>query len=100
MKIRGLLLLACAAALPPLVAQDPYAAGRKEEMRSCLPCHSLRLIHSQRLSKAAWERELDKMVRWGSVINDRAMLLDYLVAEYGDNKPVPPPERSASAVKQ
>lgn len=65
--------------------------GKKEEQQSCVPCHSLRLIHSQRLSKATWTKELDKMTGWGTVIPDRDALLEYLVANYGDDKPVPPP---------
>jgi hypothetical protein len=63
--------------------------GKKEEQQSCVPCHSLRLIHSQRLSKAAWTKELDKMTGWGTVIRDRDALLEYLVANYGDDKPLP-----------
>jgi len=65
--------------------------GQKEEQRTCLPCHSLRLIHSQRLSRAAWNRELDKMAGWGTKYNERDALLEYLVANYGDDKPVTPP---------
>jgi hypothetical protein len=68
--------------------------GKKEEQQSCVPCHSLRLIHSQRLSKATWNKELDKMTGWGTVIHDRDALLEYLVANYGDDKPIPPPATS------
>ena len=64
--------------------------GRKEEQRTCLPCHSLRLIHSQRLSRAAWTKELDKMAGWGTKYQDRDALLEYLVATYGDDKPAIP----------
>jgi len=73
--------------------------GQKEEARSCVPCHSLRLIHSQRLSKAAWNKELDKMAGWGTKVNDRDALLEYLMANYGDDKPVPAPAMSANGVK-
>lgn len=65
--------------------------GRAEEARSCIPCHSLRLIHSQRLSRAAWSKELDKMSGWGTKIGDRAALLEYLSVTYGDDKPLPAP---------
>jgi mono/diheme cytochrome c family protein len=65
--------------------------GKKEEQQSCVPCHSLRLIHSQRLSRAAWGRELDKMTGWGTEIRDRDALLEYLSANYGDDKPIPAP---------
>jgi mono/diheme cytochrome c family protein len=68
--------------------------GKKEEARSCVPCHSLRLIHSQRLARATWVKELDKMAGWGTVIKDRDALLEYLVANYGNDKPIPPPDMS------
>ena len=77
-------------------AADPaaLAKGKAEESRSCLPCHSLRIVHSQRLTRAVWERELDKMARWGAVIKDREALLEYLVALYGEDKAAPRPEMS------
>jgi len=80
-----------------LLAADPQvlARGRAEEKRSCLPCHGLRIIHVQRLSRATWERELDKMVRWGAVIKDREALLEYLVDGFGDDRPMPVLPRSA-----
>src|SRR5215831_10708732 len=62
--------------------------GQKEEQRQCLACHSLRIIHSQRLSRAAWNRELDKMAGWGTKYTERDALLEYLVANYGDDKPM------------
>jgi hypothetical protein len=80
--------------------QATLEKGRKEEQRVCLPCHSLRLIHSQRLSRAGWTRELDKMAGWGTKYNDREALLEYLVATYGDDKPLTPPVMSADGRKQ
>jgi hypothetical protein len=80
--------------------QATIERGQKEEARSCLPCHSLRLIHSQRLSRAAWNRELDKMTGWGTKIADRDALLEYLVATYGDDKPAPPPAMSQDGSKR
>jgi len=68
--------------------------GQKEEARTCVPCHSLRIVHSQRLSRAAWNRELDKMTGWGTKIGDRDALLEYLVANFGDDKSPPPPAMS------
>jgi mono/diheme cytochrome c family protein len=81
------------------VDQAVVERGQKEEARSCIPCHSLRLIHSQRLSKAAWNKELDKMAGWGTIVNDREALLEYLIANYGDDKPLPAPAMSGNGVK-
>jgi mono/diheme cytochrome c family protein len=74
--------------------------GQAEEQRSCIPCHSLRLIHSQRLSRAQWGKELDKMTGWGTVIKDRDAILEYLVANYGDDKPAAPPALSLDGTKK
>ncbi len=67
--------------------------GQKEE-RNCIACHSLRIVHSQRLSPAAWSKELDKMSGWGAKVTDRDALLAYLVANYGADKPPAPAEMS------
>jgi hypothetical protein len=94
--MRTLLLagVACAAAM----AADNTEA-RKEEMRECVQCHSLRIVHSQRLPAAAWGREIDKMVGWGATVQNRQLLLDYLASEYSDAKPVPEAEKSADGRK-
>jgi hypothetical protein len=91
MRVFLLLTLAAAAWTAD---QATIEKGQKEEQRVCLPCHSLRLIHSQRLSRAAWNRELDKMGGWGTKYAERDALLEYLVANYGDDKPVTPPALS------
>ena len=88
-------LLGCLLAGTAVLVAADMAEGRKEEARSCVACHSLRLIHIQRLSRGTWEKELDKMVRWGTVIRNREALLDYLATEYSDAKPIPPPARSS-----
>jgi cytochrome c1 len=75
--------------------QATLERGRKEERHQCLPCHSLRLIHSQRLPRATWSKELDKMGGWGVKYTDRDGLLEYLAANFGDDKPATPPETSA-----
>ena len=94
--MRTLLLLASAltayAADPALIAKG--AAG---ERKSCVGCHSLRISSTQRLARTGWERELDKMVRWGAKIDDREALLAYLADKYGDDKPATPLPRSTDA---
>lgn len=92
MKTAALALVLTAAAS----AADPATLerGRKEETRACIACHSLRLVHSQRLSRATWTKEVDKMAGWGSKLTDRDALIEYLVANYGDDKPAPKPDMS------
>jgi hypothetical protein len=68
--------------------------GRKIEQASCTPCHSLRIVYSQRLTAPAWTKEVDKMIGWGAIVPDRKALIEYLSTNYSDGKPVPTPARS------
>src|SRR5450432_3752244 len=86
------LLIAAIAAGQGMIDRATLELGTKEEARSCVACHSLRLIHSQRLARAAWVKELDKMAGWGTAVKDRDALLEYLVANYGNDKPIPAPD--------
>jgi hypothetical protein len=83
-----------------LAADVDIEAAKKEEQRECVACHGLRFIHTQRLSKAAWGKELDKMAGWGAEMKNRQLLLDYLSAEYSDAKPVPQAPLSSDGSKQ
>jgi hypothetical protein len=66
---------------------------------ACLECHEARIILQQRLSKAAWTKEVDKMVKWGAVVdpNDRDALIDYLSANFSPDKPAYEPPRTSGA---
>jgi cytochrome c5 len=48
----------------------------------CLTCHAADIIQQQRLDRSGWEREVDKMIRWGALVAaaDRSPLLDSLEA--------------------
>jgi mono/diheme cytochrome c family protein len=85
------LLVASVFAANAICADGLLERGEKEEARNCVACHSLRIVHSQRLAQAAWGRELDKMAGWGTNIADREALLAYLSANFGNDKPVPAP---------
>ena len=68
-----------------LEAQElPPGPGREAVVARCLTCHESDLIVQQRLSRAGWVREIDKMVRWGAVVDadDREPMLDYLAAHF------------------
>jgi hypothetical protein len=56
---------------------------------ACTECHEARIILQQRLSKAAWTREVDKMIQWGALVDaqDRDRLIDYLSTNFGVDKP-------------
>jgi sulfite oxidase len=47
---------------------------------TCMTCHGDDVIQQQRLTRAQWDRELNKMIGWGARVRpeDRETLLDYL----------------------
>jgi DMSO/TMAO reductase YedYZ molybdopterin-dependent catalytic subunit len=47
---------------------------------TCVICHEDDVIRQQRLTRAQWDRELNKMIGWGARVRaeDRETLLDYL----------------------
>jgi hypothetical protein len=64
---------------------------------SCLECHEARIILQQRLSKAAWTKEVDKMVKWGAVVDasDGDALIDYLSTNFSPDQPPYEPPRTS-----
>jgi mono/diheme cytochrome c family protein len=66
---------------------EELPAGRMQQKATtaCLECHEARIILQQRLNKATWTKEVDKMVKWGAVVdpNDRDALIDYLSTNFG-----------------
>ncbi|HZT33944.1 MAG TPA: sulfite oxidase [Bryobacteraceae bacterium] len=56
-----------------------------EVKASCVGCHGEDMMAGQRLTRAQWERELDKMTRWGASVKpaDRPAILDFLAGHFG-----------------
>jgi len=80
----------------------PPGAMEAKATTACTECHEARIIVQQRLSKAAWSKEVDKMVKWGAVVDagDHDALIDYLSENFSPDKPPYDPPRSAEARKQ
>jgi hypothetical protein len=76
----------------------PAGAMQAKATTSCLECHEARIILQQRLSKAAWTKEVDKMTKWGAVLdaNDRDALIDYLSSNFGPEQPAYEAPRTSS----
>jgi DMSO/TMAO reductase YedYZ molybdopterin-dependent catalytic subunit len=55
---------------------------------ACGVCHDDDVIRQQRLTRAQWDRELNKMTGWGAKVKDedRAGFLDYLFSNYGPRR--------------
>ena len=52
---------------------------------ACLVCHQDDVIRQQRLTRAQWDREINKMTKWGAELKteDRNKILDFLFSNYG-----------------
>jgi mono/diheme cytochrome c family protein len=76
----------------------PPGAMQAKATISCLECHEARIMVQQRLSKGAWTKEVDKMMKWGAVVDasDHDALIDYLSANFSPNQPPYEPPRSSS----
>lgn len=68
----------------PVAAHSPTGQGEAIFTRACLACHGTDLVEPQRLSHAAWTREVDKMIRWGARVSDaeKPALVDFLAGRY------------------
>jgi mono/diheme cytochrome c family protein len=83
-----------------LVEDLPAGAMQAKATTSCLECHEARIILQQRLSKGAWTKEVDKMVKWGAVVDatDHDALIDYLSTNFSPDQP--PYEAPRTAIEK
>ena len=104
-----LAILVMAATLPFwALSEDPVAASVTADLppgpmqakatTACLECHEARIILQQRLSKAAWTKEVDKMIKWGAVVDptDRDSLIEYLSTNFSPDQPPYVPQRTSA----
>jgi hypothetical protein len=84
---------------PKAVADLPSGPLQAKATTSCLECHEARIILQQRLGKAAWTKEVDKMIKWGSVVDatDHDALIDYLSSNFSPDQPPYEPPRTSRA---
>jgi sulfite oxidase len=73
---------AARAQMQPTTANGEQPSSFKN---ACLACHDEDVIRQQRLSRAQWDREIQKMTDWGARMRDedRERFLDYLSSNYG-----------------
>ncbi|SRR5579871_3902072 len=64
---------------------------KEKVVKSCTACHQSAVVVQQRLSKAAWTKEVDKMIKWGAQVDpaDRDAFIDYLSVNFSPDKPAP-----------
>lgn len=66
---------------PPLSAAEQQAGAAILGNR-CLTCHTTSMMEQQRLTRAGWAREVEKMRSWGAGVTDeeKAPLVEYLAS--------------------
>lgn len=75
-----------AAGAPSHPQTAPSPASFPASVRTgCLPCHGSDVMEQQRLSRAQWDREVEKMRTWGAEVKpeDKSALLDFLTSRWG-----------------
>jgi len=91
--------------LPWLRAQSPELPAGPAQAKvttACTECHESRIIIQQRLSKGAWTKEVDKMIKWGAVVDpaDRDSFIEYLSTNFPPDKAPEQMPRVVSAKKR
>jgi hypothetical protein len=103
LKKQALFIAICCVGLVALLrAQSPdlpAGAMQQKVTTACTECHESRIILQQRLSKATWAKEVDKMTKWGAVVDpaDRDGFIDYLSLNFPPDKA---PEEMPRAVSR
>jgi DMSO/TMAO reductase YedYZ molybdopterin-dependent catalytic subunit len=71
--------------LPPQPAAADIPPFPDKVKQTCLGCHGQDMIAGQHLTRTQWEREVDKMTRWGAAVtpDDRPEIVDFLFRMFG-----------------
>ena len=80
----------------------PSGAAEAKVTTACTECHESRIIAQQRLSKATWTKEVDKMIKWGALVDpaDRDGFIDYFSTNFpADKAPYVAPRTSSQKLK-
>lgn len=77
----------------------PPGPVRQKAVTACAECHDARILLQQRLERKIWIKEIDKMIRWGALVDsqDRDAFIDYFSSNFGPDKPAYVPERLGPA---
>ena len=67
---------------PPAPEIQPFP---ENVAKTCVNCHGQDMIAGQHLTRAQWEREVDKMTRWGAAVtpDNRSAVVDFLFRAFG-----------------
>jgi hypothetical protein len=81
----------------PATVELPAGYMQNKARTACTTCHDAHIIVQQRLSNDAWGKEVDKMMKWGAIVNpsDRDALVEYFSQNLTPDKPAYVAQRSA-----
>ncbi len=67
--------------------QLPPGPMQQKVTTTCTECHDASIIVQQRLSEKTWAKEVDKMTKWGALVEpaDRDAFIQYLTTNFGPN---------------
>jgi hypothetical protein len=88
------LVVAAATAAWAQAPELPPGPLQQKARTACNECHDSGIIVQQRLNRAAWTKEVDKMTGWGATVapEDRAAFIDYFASNFGPDKPPAAPQ--------
>jgi hypothetical protein len=94
----AVLCLVLPALLPAQSPDLPAGPVQAKVRTACTECHDSHIILQQRLSSKAWSKEVDKMIKWGAVVdpNYRTAFIDYLSTNFPPEKAAEPSVRAGS----
>lgn len=101
----SVLVLACALAIAPSVAQEPEPAktlvpGKGSDLTTarCTICHDAQHITRARLSRGEWEYNIQNMIERGAPVApaEVPVILEYLATYYNRDSAPPPPDPQAA----
>ena len=80
----------------------PAGTMQRKARAACTSCHDEKIIVQQRLTKALWIREVDKMIKWGAILDasDRDGLIEYFSENFPSDKPPYVAPRSAASTRR
>jgi mono/diheme cytochrome c family protein len=84
---------------PAALSAEARALAQQTIEQNCQMCHSLDLVQSQRLARAAWEKELKKMIGWGAPVppEEVGAAATVLAEQYGVDTPLSSPSSMSAA---
>ena len=76
----------------------PAGPMQSKARTGCTVCHDAHILVQQRLSEAAWSKEVDKMIKWGAIVSpsDRDALVEYFSSNFPPDKRAYIAQRSAA----